>query len=269
MASAISPMRYGPVALVTGASSGIGEQFARQLAALGFDLVLVARRRERLDALRDELEATADVSVTPIPCDLCDLSQVQDLLSALVPMELGLIVSNAGYGVPKGPYLEADIGGMEAMYRANSLAPARLLHALAPAMVARGRGGIIVTGSMEGDVAFPYSSAYAASKAFMHSLVLGLWQELEDTGVDVLLLAPGSTDTQAPVLQGIDREQLVATMQPEEVVSQALAQLGRRPHFISGWQNRLFIRILRILPRAMATRLAGYGMKQAINNSRR
>lgn len=267
MATAITPQRYGPVALVTGASSGIGEQFARQLAARGFDLVIVARRRQRLEALRDQLQETTGVSVTPIECDLGDAAQLRGLLSAVENLELGIIVSNAGYGVRKGPFLEADPDAMEAMYHANALAPARLLRALLPGMVARGRGGVIVTGSIEGDVAFPWSSAYAASKAFLHSLTLGLWRELHESGVDVLLLAPGSTDTDAPGRQGIAREQLVGVMPPRAVAEQALAQLGRRAHFTPGWHNRFLIRLLRVLPRALATSMAGKGMRQAIDNS--
>jgi short-subunit dehydrogenase len=269
MAKAITPQRYGPVALVTGASSGIGEQFARRLAALGFDLVLVARRLERLERLRDELAAAAGVNVMPVECDLGDPSQLRALLSALDGVELGLIVSNAGFGVRKGPYLDADIDAMEAMYRTNAIAPARLLHALVPGMVQRGRGGVIVTGSIEGDLAFPYSTAYAASKAFLHSLALGMWDELRESGVDVLLLAPGSTDTDAPGLQGISREQLAGVMSPREVADQALAQLGRRAHFTPGWHNRFLMRLLRLLPRAFATALAGRGMRQAIENSGR
>lgn len=269
MAKAITPQSYGTVALVTGASSGIGEQFARQLATLGFDLVIVARRLERLESLREELEAASGVDVMPVECDLGDPAQLPALLSALDGLELGLIVSNAGFGVRKGPYLDADLDAMEAMYRANALVPARLLHALVPGMVQRGRGGVIVTGSIEGDVAFPWSTAYAASKAFLHSLTLGMWHELRNSGVDVLLLAPGSTDTDAPVLQGIGREQLVGVMSPREVAEQALAQLGRRPHFIPGWHNRFFIRLLRLLPRAWATALAGKGMRRAIENSGR
>jgi len=222
---------------------------------------------EQLAQLAHELERAQGVAVRCIPCDLADTSQVEKLIVQLQDEDLGMIVSNAGYGVAKGEYLDADAAAMEAMYRANAIAPARLLRELLPAMVQRGRGGVIVTGSMEGDVAFPYSTAYAASKAFLHSLVLGLWHELRGSGVDVLLLAPGSTDTDAPVLQGISRDQLVGTMSPAAVAQQALGQLGRRPHFITGIHNRLFIGLLRLLPRGLATRMAGYGMKQAIDGS--
>lgn len=269
MSAASLRERYGPVALVTGASSGIGEQFARLLAREGFNLLITARREDALQALREQLQREHQVTVNCVVCDLCDLSQVDRLIAQARQADIGLVVSNAGYGVRKGPYLDVSQSQLEAMYQANSIAPARIIRALLPALVQRGRGGILCTGSIEGDAVFPYSTGYAASKAFIHSLVLGLWYELRGTGVDVLLLAPGSTDTQAPMAQGISREQLVGLMSPAEVARQALHHLGRQPHFTPGIHNRLFVGLLRLLPRKLAIRLAGSGMRQAIDKSSR
>lgn len=260
--------RYGSTALVTGASSGIGEHFARELAAQGFDLLLSARRESLLQALADELQHTFDVEVQWRVCDLSVDEDVDGLLAWALEKAPQLIVSNAGYGVAKGELLSIPTPELDAMYQANSIAPARLIRTLLPGLVERGRGGIICTGSMEGDAPFPYSVAYAASKAFLHSFMLGLWYELRGTGVDVLLLAPGSTDTQAPVSQGISRDQLVGIMAPGDVARQALAQLGRGPQFIPGLHNRLFVALLRRLPRKWALTLAGQGMRRAIENSR-
>jgi short-subunit dehydrogenase len=259
--------RYGSTALVTGASSGIGEQFACELAMRGFDLLLTARREPLLHALKEKLERAHGISVTCLVCDLCDPVQVEALIARAASMEVGLVVSNAGYGVVKGAYLSEKPAALEAMYQANSLSPARIAHALLPAMIARGRGGFIFTGSIEGDAAFPWSAGYAASKAFLHSLVLALWYEVKGSGVDILLLAPGSTDTQAPMKQGISRDQLAGVMSPALVAQQALAQLGRRPHFTPGAHNRLLIALLRLLPRTLAIRLAGDGMRRAMEKS--
>jgi short-subunit dehydrogenase len=260
--------RYGATALVTGASSGIGEQFARLLAARGLDLLLSARRVDRLQLLGRELEEVHGISVRCQPCDLSEPADVAALIEAARELQLGLVVSNAGYGVAKGEYMSVPVEELEAMYRANSIAPARIAHALLPGMRERGRGALLFTGSIEGELAFPYSVGYAASKAFLHSLALGLWQELHGSGVDVLLLAPGSTDTEAPIKQGISRDQLVGVMSPGEVAQQALEQLGRRPLFIPGPHNRIFVALLRILPRSLAIRLAGSGMRRAIEQSR-
>ncbi|CAA0121637.1 putative oxidoreductase [Halioglobus japonicus] len=259
--------RYGSIALVTGASSGIGEQFAYQLAEKGFDLLLTARREVLLQPLKDKLERTYGVSVTCIVCDLSDPAKVDSLIEQLLPMDIGLVISNAGYGVLKGAYLSTELAALEAMYRVNSLAPARIAHALLPAMVVKGRGGFIFTGSIEGDAVFPWSAGYAASKAFLHSLVQALWYEVKGSGVDILLLAPGATDTEAPLKQGISRDKLVGLMSPATVAQQALAQLGARPHFTPALRNRLLVGLLRWLPRKLAISMAGYGMQQTMDKS--
>jgi uncharacterized protein len=259
--------RYGGTALVTGASSGIGEQFAHQLAAAGFDLLLTARREPLLFALQEQLQREYGIRVSCCVCDLCDLQQVNALVARAREMSVGLVVSNAGFGVAKGGFLSIPTQELEAMYRANSLAPARIAHALLPDMVAKKRGGLIFTGSIEGDAVFPWSAGYAASKAFLHSLVMALWYEVKGSGVDVLLLAPGSTDTNAPLKQGISRDQLVGVMSPAVVAQQALRRLGKQPHFTPGLHNRLFMALLRLLPNKLAIAAAGYGMKRALDNS--
>jgi short-subunit dehydrogenase len=259
--------RYGSTALVTGASSGIGEQFAHQLAAKGFDLLLTARRGDLLEALRSTLESEYGIGATCFVCDLCDPEQVDALVKQAQLMNVGFVVSNAGFGVAKGGFLSVPQEELEAMYQANSLAPSRLAHALLPDMVEKQKGGFIFTGSMEGDAVFPWSAAYAASKAFLHSLVMALWLEVRGSGVDILLLAPGSTDTSAPIKQGISRDQLVGVMTPAAVAQQALNCLGHKPHFTPGVHNRVFVGLLRMLPRKLAITLAGFGMNRAIQKS--
>jgi short-subunit dehydrogenase len=259
--------RYGSTALVTGASSGIGEQFACQLAEKGFELLLTARREAALRALQQKLESEYGIHAAYVVCDLSDLEQVDALIERAQAMAVGLVISNAGYGVAKGAYLSIEREQLEAMYRANSIAPARIARGLLPAMVESRRGGMVFTGSMEGDAVFPWSAAYAASKAFLHSLVMALWHEVKGTGVDILLLAPGSTDTNAPLSQGISRDQLVGVMSPGEVAQQALQHLGKQPHFTPGVHNRLFIGLLRWLPKKLAIGMAGYGMKRAMDKS--
>jgi len=253
--------------MVTGASSSIGEQFAHQLAEKGFDLLITARRESLLEALKTRLESEYGIKVTCCVCDLSDMAQVDALITEAQSIGVGLVISNAGYGVAKGAFLSIEREELEAMYRANSLAPARLAHALLPAMVEKKRGGFIFTGSMEGDAVFPWSAAYAASKAFLQSLVMALWLEVKGSGVDVLLLAPGSTDTNAPIHQGISRDQLVGIMSPSEVARQALNHLGRQPHYTPGLHNRLIVGLLRLLPKRLAISMAGYGIKRAMEKS--
>ena len=201
--TAVLREKYGPWALVTGASSGIGEQFARQLARAGFNLLLVARREDRLRDLRAELGPRRRREIEPLVADLADPEAVDRIVAGTAGRDLGLLVSNAGFGL-KGAFESHGRARLEAMLNVNARAPLLLVHALLPRLRTRPTGGIILTGSQEGEAPFPWSSAYAATKAFVHSLGMGLHGELAGTGIDVLVLAPGATDTEALRLQGFD-----------------------------------------------------------------
>jgi short-subunit dehydrogenase len=259
--------KYGNKALVTGASSGIGEQFARQLAASGFDLLITARREEQLQQLADELEEKHQVEIKIAACDLSDTEQLDVLIEKAKAMDLGLVVSNAGFGA-KGDFLEHDYVQVENMYQTNSLAPSKLAYHLLPKMVENRRGGFIFTGSVEGEVAFPYSAPYAASKAFVHSLVRSLWLEMKPHNVDILLLAPGSTDTAAPLKQGMTKDQLIGLQSPSFVAEKALKALGKKMAVTPGFVKCAFISFFKILPRKWSAIAAGLGMKKAIEDAK-
>ena len=258
--------KYGPWALVTGASSGIGEQFARQLARQGFNLVLVARRADRLQTLQTELLQQHGAKAEVVAEDLGDPAAIDRVLAALAGHDIGLVVSNAGFGL-KGGFNQHARAELEAMLNVNARAPLLLLHGLLPQLRARGHAGVILTGSQEGEAAFPWSSAYAATKAYVHSLGLSLFGELQGTGVDVLVLAPGSTETEAPLLQGIRREALFGVMSAEEVARQGLEQLGRRPLHVPAWYNRVLVHLLRALPRRWAIAVARQGIAATMEKS--
>jgi short-subunit dehydrogenase len=259
--------KYGDVALITGASSGIGEQFARLLAAAGFDLLITARREKELQQLADELEKKHLVKVEIVACDLADAEALNALIEKANTLDLGLVVSNAGFGA-KGEFLQHEYSHVEGMYKTNSLALSKLAYALLPKMVQKRRGGLIVTGSVEGEVAFPYSAPYAASKAFVHSLVRSLWVEMKPHNVDVLLLAPGSTDTAAPIKQGMTRDQLIGLQSPAFVAEKALGALGKKMVVTPGIINCAFISFFKLLPRKWSTIIAGIGMKKAIEDAK-
>jgi short-subunit dehydrogenase len=240
--------RYGPWALVTGASSGIGEQFARLLARRGLDVIVAARRADRLAALANELSRKRGPRVEACAVDFADPAAVDRLVAAIGDRDVGLVVSNAGFGL-KGAFNAARRDELESMLNVNARTPLLLLYALLPRLVARPKAGIILTGSQEGEAPFPWSAAYAATKAFVHSLGLGLYGELVGTGVDLLVLAPGATDTEAPLKQGFSKEALPPLMPPAEVARQALAKLGRTPFHVPGTDNRKFVALMKRMPR--------------------
>lgn len=260
--------RYGPWALVTGASSGIGDQFARQLAAAGLDVMLVARRADRLQALAGALESGHGVQAAVLGEDLADREALGRVAAAAAARDVGLVVSNAGFGL-KGAHEQLDLHALERMLDLNARAPLVLLHQLLPGLVRRGRGGVILTGSVEGEAPFPWSSAYAATKAFVRSLGLGIAGELAGTGVDLLVLEPGATDTEALPLQGFSAAAMPGLMQPAEVVREALGQLGRGMLLVPGEGNRAHIDALRRLAPEQAVEANAAAMSAALEYSGR
>jgi short-subunit dehydrogenase len=267
-APSIDVRRYGPAALVTGASSGIGEAFCRHLAAAGFELVITARRGDLLETLAAALRAEHGVRVHCVELDLTRADFIQVLLAACSDMDIGLVISNAGYGL-KGLHHENDGEALAAMIDLNCRAPVLLSHALIPRLLERGRGGLLMVGSIEAYVGFPYSSAYAASKSFTMALGEGLWGELEAKGVDVLVLNPGATNTEIIRHAGMNPEEQVGLMEPAAVAKFALEAIARGPVRVPGMLNRVLVALMRSLPRRSAIKLMGRGMRDALEAGRK
>jgi short-subunit dehydrogenase len=186
-------------ALITGASAGIGEEFARQLAARGYDLILVARRKERLDQLSQELPTTAHV----IEFDLAsDAAELPDEVAKL-GVDVDLLVNNAGFGL-RGHFADLPADREAEMVRVNCEAVVTLTHAFLPAMVERGEGGVITVASTAGMQPLPYETTYGATKAFAISFMEALSMELRGTGVRALVVNPGPVKTEWQAVAGYD-----------------------------------------------------------------
>lgn len=232
-----------PTALVTGGSSGIGATFARKLAALGYDLVLVARRADRLEALAAELRAGCGVQVAVVPADLTrdeDVARVEAVIRAIPSLDL--LVNNAGIGV-EGRFLRADVEPQIDMIRLHVLASVRLAHAALDGMVARRQGGIINVASVAGFLALPGSVNYCATKGYLITFSRALALELGGTGVRVQALCPGFTHTEFhDDLAGFDKTRSPGFlwMPADAVVTSSLAGLARNEVVcIPGLGNRL------------------------------
>ena len=259
--------RYGPWALVTGASSGIGEAFARQLSQKGVHVVLVARREERLNTLADALR-TDGVEALPVTADLATDEGLADVVTACEGLDLGLLVLNAGFGL-KGAFCDIALEQQRNMVKVNCLATLELVHRLGVPMRERKRGGIVITSSTAAWQGTPWSAAYAASKSFGLLLAEGLAVELKEHGIDVLALCPGATDTEGPKRTGVDPDRVPGPiMSPANVAACALLALGRAHVVVPGWHNRLGTMLLRAVPRKMASVLAGRTMRRVTGGAR-
>ncbi len=259
---------YGPTALVTGASSGIGEAFAVLLARGGFDLVLAARRTDRLDNLAQRLRDHEGINVRVCQVDLSRAEAIDAIAEACADQDIGLLISNAGFGM-KGAHHRNDPVTLRNMVNVNCVAPMLLTQHFIPKLLSRGKGGIIITSSVESVMGFPYSAPYAATKAFASSLSEGLWGELQPLGIDVLALCPGSTDTETHALQGIDTSKLEGMMSPAAVAQEAIDNIRNGPVFISGAANREMFAAITALPRRDALLMMGETMKQLSDTTSR
>jgi uncharacterized protein len=259
--------RYGPCALVAGSAVGLGAEYARQIAALGLDLVLLDRDAEPLAATASAARSLG-VEVEALVVDLARPDLVEAIGPAIEKREIGLLVYNAAVGTV-APFLETTTAHIESMIDVNCRGPVHLAHALAPAMVARGRGGIIVMSSMSGNFGSTQLAVYAATKAFNLVFADALWAELRGRGVDVLAVQPGSTRTPGWLTsQPADGEGALPAMEPPDVVREVMAALGKGPCMIPGEANRQSAAILAGMPRHQAIELMSSITEKLVRNDR-
>jgi short-subunit dehydrogenase len=229
------------VALVTGASAGIGEQFARQLSERGYEVILVARRAERLEQLASELSGPAHV----VPCDLASDAFALEGKVAELGLQVDVLVNNAGFGT-HGRFTTVDPRRDAELVRVNCEAVVTLTHAFLPGMVERGRGGVITVASTAGMQPIPYETVYSASKAFARTFSDALSGELRGTGVKVLCVNPGPVPTEWQVAAGYEPGYLPPVpgkISAAQVARESLQafERGRRsiiPGFVMRWYMR-------------------------------
>jgi uncharacterized protein len=259
--------KYGPWALVAGASDGVGAAFAESLAARGLNVVLLARRQAVLDEVAAEINTRHGIETRTLAVDLASPGAAGTVAEATADLMIGFVVYCAGADPDFTPFLSNSIEAAEAMVYRNCLVPMRLCHHFAPAMVERGSGGIVIFGSGAGFVGGPNMVAYGASKAFDMVFAEALWSELHDKGVDVIGLILGKTDT--PALRKLEHQRGQLASEDEappdaaavdDVIAAAFANLSNGPTVLVGEQMRGIGQMLAAMDRNDAVRL----MKQAV-----
>ncbi len=243
------------LAVVTGASSGIGEQFARVLAARGYDLVVCARRRERLEALARELRVACRTQLHTLAADLSNPVGVDDLIAAVEKLDrpIDLLINNAGFG-SYGAFDRLPIEREVKMVDLNVRALVALTGAFLPGMIKRKSGAIIQVASTTSFQPVPYMAVYGATKAFVLSFSEAVAAECAGTGVQVLSVCPGHTPTEFQQISGVNnRPSRTISQRVEDVVHEALRALDtpKANVVVTGWPNRITSQLPRLVPRRL------------------
>lgn len=248
--------RYGPWAAIAGASVGLGEAFARQLASRGINLLLMARGQAALDTLAADLRTAHGIEIRTLATDLARPDLSEAVQSFTTDLEIGLLVYNAAYSTI-GPFLDRPVEEHLRVIDVNCRGPVVLAHLFGKAMAGRKRGGIVLMTSTAGSQGGPWIATYAASKAFNLLLAEALWDELAASDVHVIACRAGATRT--PGYQASKpRPSKVPLLDPNHVAEKTLAALGRGPSLVPGAFYRWSAFIMdRLLPRRLAIRIMG------------
>lgn len=254
--------RFGPWVLVTGASSGIGAEFARQLAAAGLNVVLAARRETLLAQLGLELQNQFGIETRSVRADLSELDAVARLAAAVADLDIGLVVSNAGTGNP-GSFLHEDRDELMQRFRLNALSHLDIAYHFSPRLALRGCGGLILGGAMGAAHGIPFMANDAGSKAFVQSLGESLHVELKQQGVHVMVLVVPPTDTAILTKFGLDPANMpMKPMSPRQCVAEAIPAIQRNQSLcLPGATNRL---MSALIPVGLARTMMGKMIEQTL-----
>jgi len=263
MKKAIDINKFGPWAIVTGASSGIGKEFANQLAAHGLNLVLVARRQSLLEEIGVQLSAQFGIQYKIIEADLAEESAIEKIAEATENIDVGLLISNAGTGKP-GRFLSFEAEQQKWFIQLNALSHFSLTYHFGRRFAKRGRGGMLLTGAMGATDGVPYMASMAASKAFLLGLAKSLHYEFRDLGVHITVLITTPTDTPIIPLLGFNKDAM--PMKPitvEQCVTESLIALNaNKVSVMPGLKYRI---MNALVPGSLSNKMTGKLMKKNNN----
>lgn len=257
---------FGPWAIVTGASSGIGKEFARQLAASGLHLVLAARRLSALEELGGGLAKEFGIHYRAIGVDLTAEDFLETIEAATHDLDIGLLISNAGAGIP-GAFLTIERSALHSIVRLNVMAHLTLTHHFGQKLAQRRRGGVLLVSAMGASQGLPYLANDGGTKAYVLSLGEALHVEFQKVGVNVTVLLPSAVDTPVLAKLGLAADAMpIKPMSVEQCVAEGLAALNaNRATHIPG---RMFRIMDALLPRSVMTRMNGTMLAKAVAGKR-
>ncbi len=260
--------KYGPYALITGGTSGIGEEMAKIVASKGVNIILVARRENVLSEKANILQKEYGVDVKTISADLTKKEDLDKVLRETEGLEIGLLIPNAAIE-NHGFMMDIDLEKELSAIQLDVVSVFTMTHHFGKKMAERGRGGILLVSSMIGHMPNPYFSNYAGIKAYIANLGFSLNYELKKKGVDVTVLSPGPTDT--PMLNGamggMDLSKMPMAIQKADYVAQlGIDGLGKKPHVIPGFKNTLMVRMAKMMSISTSINSGGKMMDKAMNS---
>lgn len=248
---------YGPWALITGASSGIGRELTIRLAEAGLNTVLVARREHLLRELGDDLHQRYSIDYKIIAVDVSHPEGIEDVILRTSKLDIGLLVAAAGFGT-SGDFIHADLDDERDMLAVNCGALLALTHRFIQRFRTRKRSGIILLSSIVGFQGVPHAAHYAATKAYVQSLGEALYHELRPLGIDVLAAAPGPVDSGFASRANM---QMNMTLKPTQVGIPILQALGKRSTVLPGFLTKFLVTSLRMVPRWGKVRIMAQVMR--------
>lgn len=252
-----------PFAVITGASRGIGAEYARALAAQGYDLLLVARDSTRLEALRHELHRVDQREIWTESLDLSQPQAAETLynLARSYRTEVSLLINNAGFGL-YGDFAKMPLSTIREMLQLHMNTIVESIRLFLPAMLARKQGAIITVASVAGFFPIPYITEYAATKAFLIAFSEGLARETQNQGVTIQVCCPGFTDTDFHQSAGHQPKHVFFAQSPQQVVQASLHALQSKRTLVTiGWQGLLASWTSKIIPQALLMAFAGKSVK--------
>lgn len=256
--------KYGQWAVITGASTGIGQAISEQVAKQGLNIVAVARNQNNLQVLKRSLQEKYGIQVNTISADLSDEEANHEVLRQTSELDVGLLIPNAGIE-NNGAFKDNALEDEAKMLRLNTISPMVLSHEFAKRFSARKRGGILFVSSLFAYQGVPFVSNYSASKAYILSLGEALNVELKPFGVDVTVLSPGLTDTGMTQNMAVDFNKMPITKhRPDAVARIGLKALGKKATVVPGFINKFYAWENRLIPRSWPVNLFGMLLQRAM-----
>jgi short-subunit dehydrogenase len=228
----LTAKQYGPWAVIAGASEGMGIAFAQTVAKAGINVVMIARKKELLAKTAADVRAATGAEVRTLALDLTDLDMLDRIREVTDDVDVGLLIYNAGSGDNMGFFLEAPIESSLKVMRLNPIGQVLLSHHFGKKMAARGRGGIILMGSVAGTAGAASAVTYSASKAFTQNFAEGLWAEMKPRGIDVVCVAVGATNTPARAKLKLNDKPGSIVSEPDALAQESLEALTDGPVFV-------------------------------------